>query len=499
MRIQRGFEGRRRFLRLMALAAAGYMFPGTACGRNPLGERGTRSARTGRKVIVVGAGASGLAAAESLASAGHAVLVLEARDRIGGRIHSDASLGAVVDMGASWIHGRSGNPLTELATRFSVPTFESDLADWIVYDVDGTVIPEAEVARMERWIERAAERAAHIAEAADEDMSYLRAFQAATAGSRLSEREWRLLENYLTGLEVESGADLERFSSWYGEDDEIYPGPDLLFPRGYVEILEGLAGGKDVRLGAVVERIEHTDRGVVVIASGERHEADAAVVTLPLGVLKRGTVEFAPGLSPAREAAIGRLGMGVLNKAALRFPRVFWPEETQYFEYASGPRDQGAIPARMCGTCHTPPEPRASAVFTEFCNMVPVQGTPILVAFSGGPFGHRLESWSDHEVVAEVMPVLRTMFGKEIPSPDAVSVSRWHQDPYAGGAYPHVPVGASMEDFDVLASPEGTRLFFAGDATSSTYPSTVHGAVLSGRRAAGEVLEALAGARPQST
>jgi monoamine oxidase len=440
------------------------------------------------RVVVIGAGISGLAAAETLSRSGVTVTVLEARDRIAGRIWSDRSLGAPLDMGASWIHGERGNPITALCRRNSVKTLPSDLNDRVLVDRDGTRMRLAEV---EAWEEIIAE-AEEIAEQSEDDIAIATAIRSALKGRSLSPRDERVLENILTGIECEFGGSSDRLSAWYLNADEGFDGDDLVFPGGYAAVPEVLAKGLDIRLSEPVESVTCREDGAVVETDKGRHEADAVIVTLPLGILKRGQVAFQPDLPANKLAAIDRLGIGVLNKVAVKFPEVFWPEDTEFFEYLAGRRNYGAVSSAACATCHEPPRLRESGGFAEFVNMVPVNSAPVLMALTGGPFGHRLDSWSDEKVRAEVMQTISAMFGDSIPEPTGMIVSRWHADPWAGGAYSHLPVGSSPDDYKELGrSCHNGVLHFAGEATNAAHPGTVHGAFLSGQRAAKDVLARL--------
>jgi monoamine oxidase len=468
---------RRHFISSLAAAAIA-----TGCGK-VISPRQT----TGR-VIVIGAGISGLAAAESLGRSGVRATVLEARNRIGGRIWTDRSLGAPVDMGASWIHGERKNPITALCRRNSIRTLASDLDDRALIDRDGAQIPLAEV---EKWEEIIAE-AEEIAARSGDDVAIATAIETAVGGRELTPREERIFENILAGIECEFGGSSDRLSGWYLNADEGFDGDDLAFPGGYAAVPEALAVGLDIKFEEPVKSVSCDANGAIVETGKGRYEADAVIVTLPLGILKRGQVAFAPDLPDQKLAAIERLGFGVLNKVAVKFSRAFWPEETEFFEYLAGRRAYGPVTSAACATCHEPPTLRESSGFSEFVNMVPVNGAPVLLALTGGPFGHRLDSWPDEKVASEVTRTIRAMFGGSIPEPDGIVVSRWHADPWAGGAYSHLPVGASPDDYKILARAcHGGVLHFAGEATNASYPGTVHGAFLSGQRAAKEVLARL--------
>jgi monoamine oxidase len=195
--------------------------------------------------------------------------------------------------------------------------------------------------------------------------------------------------------------------------------------------------------------------------------AEKAIITLPLGVLKQGSIRFDPPLPADKQAAINKIGMGLLNKVYLRFPEVFWDEESDWISHVS----------------------LAKGEWAEFLNIYKYTGRPILVAFNAGRFGRTTESWSDETIVTAVTEVLRTLYGTGIPAPEAWQITRWAGDPLAGGSYSYLAPGSRPRDRDTLAAPLSNLLFFAGEATSKEYPSTVHGAYLSGRRAAEEVNE----------
>jgi monoamine oxidase len=189
-------------------------------------------------------------------------------------------------------------------------------------------------------------------------------------------------------------------------------------------------------------------------------------VTLPQGVLKAGYVTFSPALPEEKLRAIERMRMGILNKVYLRFPRIFWPEEPDMLGYVSERKGE----------------------WTEWLNIAHYTGQPVLLAFNAADYGRAIEDLTDDEIVAAAMATLRTMFGDDIPEPEAALITRWGADPYAHGSYSFMALGANPDHYDDLAAPVGGRVFFAGEATSADFAATVHGAYLSGLRAAEEIL-----------
>lgn len=417
-------------------------------------------------VLVLGAGIAGLAVARTLTKRGRRVLILEARNRIGGRMWTDSSLGLPLDLGASWIHGVNGNPIAKLAKEFGVKTVPTDGENAIEYAADGCELPDGEWEEMESLFEEIYEEVAEMQDATDEDMSLQAAFDRVIAIRGISEEDLRRLNYYVhlvTALEY--GADAKDLSLWWWDLGEEFGGEEVIFPGGYNQITDGLANGLDIRLGEIVKGIRYGSDGVEVETMQGNYAADQAVVTFPLGVLKQASVKFEPPLPESKQEAIERLGMGVLNKVYLKFPEAFWDEEVETISY------MGKELGEWC----------------DWLNFLPFTGAPVLMAFHGGEKGFDLEKLSDDEIVAGAMRTLRVIFGDDIPEPEGALITRWGQDPFALGAYSHVPPFASGDDHEALAEPVDDVLFFAGEATSRNHPSTVHGAYLSGVRAAEEM------------
>ena len=423
--------------------------------------------------LVVGAGAAGLAAATRLVEAGQDVVVLEARDRIGGRTWTSDALGPPIDLGASWIHGTTGNPLVPLAraagSRFTPTSFDR----FSTYDHDGRRIRAVEEEPL--WSRYLAlhEAALRAARADDAARSVADAFELArqSLGPGPQGVDQALLDRYVQwAAEVEIGmdlaADLTELAAAALQDGEALDGPWVMLDGGYRSVFDPIARPLDVRLEQQVSSIEMVDVGVVATTTdGTEVRADRAVVTLPLGVLKASDVTFQPAMPEPMRGVVERLGMGSFLKAALLFPERDWPGGADWLGRIGEP------------------------TFREFVDLEPVAGEPIVVGFATGSEARRLEDVDDETVLSEALTAYRAAVGDRGQQPVRGVVTRWGSDPFARGAYSYLAVGSGAEDRAALAEPLGPRLILAGEATSVQYPSTVHGAWLSGIAAVDRLLE----------
>ncbi|MES0864738.1 FAD-dependent oxidoreductase [Ruegeria sp. SCPT10] len=235
---------------------------------------------TGAKTVaIIGAGMSGLAAADALARRGYDVMIWEARDRIGGRIWTDNRLGAALDLGASWIHGTDGNPLTQLAKSQGVSTLATT-DSYIIRGSDGREIPDDDTPD---WIDN------------------------------------------VVSVQHSAGADSAEINVLAYLRDTDYGGEEVVFPGGYAQLLDAFASDFDIQLNRELARVEFDGEGVrLEDKTGQSDRFDTVIVTVPLGVLKQGSITFSPPLPNKKQSAIESLGMGTLDKVYLRYEDVFW-------------------------------------------------------------------------------------------------------------------------------------------------------------------------------
>jgi monoamine oxidase len=434
-------------------------------------------------VIVIGAGAAGLAAARELARAGVSVLILEARDRIGGRCWTrhEPGLGVPIEYGAEFIHGRPRATLS-LLRAFDMATDKRIGTRWFVK------LGELAASDRSQVFDEIC-RAMAQAGKPRTDISFADYLERQLR-KRLSADACRLAQRMVEGYDA---ADPERVSAraiideWTGEGTSN----EVTFrPReGYGAVLgaaanELVASGVRLRLHSVVRSVQW-QRGRVRIEGACLEEpfaaeAACAIVTLPLGVLQStpasgGTVRFTPSLQEKR-AALAALASGPALKVILRFRSAFW-ERLAAGRY------------RRAGFFQAPDAP-----FPTFWTSLPVRA-PVLVAWAGGPRARRMSGRTAPAIIREALDSVRILFGPQVDVAaefEGGYVHDWQSDPYARGAYAYVCVGGHGARRS-LATPLLDTLYFAGEAADyEGETGTVAGALQSGLRAARALLEAKA-------
>jgi monoamine oxidase len=422
----------------------------------------TQSETSPYDVIVVGAGMAGLAAARTIADAGYRVVVLEARERVGGRVWSWSGWGSPIELGANWIHTIKGNPLVTLAKQAGVTTTldpEEDGEELLIDTVNRkTMTGQALESQYDRAY-RIIDSASSIAEKLNKDVSLRAAISQVAEYKRLKPADKRLFESMLAQLiDDEYAVEAEKLSAWwYDAETSAFRGGDVFVNGGYDGIPKWLARGLDIVYNTVVNQIAWGSGGVSVTAGATTWQAKSVIVTLPLGVLKANRVTFSPALPAAYQTAIQQLAMGVLNRSILKFDTAFWGNTYDTFS--------------VIGT-----DPHQ---WYQFIPLNIPHGIPALAAFHAGSNARALEQKSDTQLAAEMTAIVQKAFGTKLTSTGVVT-TRWGQDPFALGSYSYVPVGSPFRARSVLATPVSAQLAFAGEAYTTTDPATVHGAYMSG-------------------
>eukprot|EP00927_Polykrikos_kofoidii_P047627 TRINITY_DN41891_c0_g1_i1.p1 TRINITY_DN41891_c0_g1~~TRINITY_DN41891_c0_g1_i1.p1 ORF type:complete len:585 (-),score=80.10 TRINITY_DN41891_c0_g1_i1:176-1834(-) len=497
-------------------------------------------------LAVVGAGAAGLACARVARAAGLRVLLLEARDRCGGRAWSSDpfGLGVEFDHGAGWVHASCpGNPMLELANVRNVELGEDPVGANFVFDLQTRAVLDCKALckyheAVEENFESVTERDVSC-ERSEDDEPLVDALVNAglplrgNGTSHHNKKGRKQLSAHLlrwalsAHVERDNGTDAEELSAVHVDDGFELPGGNLIATGGYGSFVRGLvkgpiskhleevrSGSLDLRLNEAVTRVKWTaDAGVthaevvrLTTTAGCTYVAQRVVVALPLGVLKANEVVFVPPLPTTKLGAIERLGCASMTKVFLRYPRRFWHDQISGW-----------------GLCGTSPE-RVEEHLFERALFFPLphlkvnttSGDVILCALLYGRAARALELKTDDEVGAAVTVALRQAascqgakkvfpgagrHGEAVLAATGVHVSRWHTDSRARGCWTAFVVGSSPADSAELARPvgDGRLLSFAGEHTTADEMGTVHGAWLTGlREAEGILLECIQEGRFES-
>ena len=434
------------------------------------------------RVLVIGAGTSGLAAAQTLLSHDCQVKVLEAKDRIGGRVQTISIGDHLVDMGASWIHGigpgaggierwvGKPNPIYELVKSNNIKTVvawkNESTAKINFYDykspgisVDNSTILDL-IQRMDHHIGAKIDTTS-----TNDSLKHV----LADFDPKVESHLFNAVLSH-TYCQYDAAESSELSLKCY---DEIrkFDGEEHVFLEGFETVIKVLSKVVDIELEKVVKEINYTNEQVKVKTSdGSEYLADKVIVTVPLGVLQSNLIKFTPNLSEAKAGAIKRFGMGLMDKLWLEFPEAFWKNDndTDWICFAG----------------------ETTGLWVDAINFYKYTGRPLLVMLNVANVAVNVGKMSDQEVLEGAMKVIRNMYPD---APDYVNYARsnWGSDPFALGSYPFVKIGAEDRDFEMYIEAESTRerVFFAGDGTIRGMIGCVHAAYISGVDAANSAVE----------
>lgn len=404
-------------------------------------------------VAIIGAGAAGLGAAKALKVSGLSVLVLEARDRLGGRAHTImASPDVTFDVGCGWLHSANQNSFVPIARQLGFE-INTSLPPWRERAY-GEAFPPAERDDYMHALDAFFARAEHAAAKAAETGRDEPASRYLEPGNR-----WNpmidAISTYINGCELDqvSIIDMDAY-----EDTDI----NWRVRRGYGSLVSAYGASCAVALNCVVTLIDHSAKRIRIETSRGTLEADKVIVTVSTNLIADEAIRFHPAL-PAKVDAARGLPLGLADKITLAL--------TEPETMPSEGNLRGATMRTEMGTYHIRPF-----------------GQPCIEGFFGGRFAQSLEDAGEGAISAagidEIVGFLGSDFRRRLKP---LAESRWSHDPFARGSYSHALPGRAG-DRAVLAAPVDGRLFFAGEATSPEFFTTAHGARDSGERAAAEVL-----------
>ena len=407
-------------------------------------------------VVVIGAGSAGLAAAHTLAEKGLSFVLLEAKDRIGGRAFTDTeSFGIPFDHGCSWLHKSDRNPYTDIAKEAGFTLLNHDDAGEAVFVGDRP----ADAAELDAY-----------GEAWDATINTI-----ARLGSKVEDvapgpsipvaLPWSHVSNSWLGP-MSLGADVDEFSAvdWYQLDSTE---PNLMIREGYGTLVAHFGRDVPVSLATPARTIRWGGSLVEVETDAGTIAAKACILTVSTGVLAAETIRFDPPLPAEKLEAIDNVPMGLLCKIPLQFQGTrFDLTPNDWLTYAS-------TSEQVCYFLSWP---------FDF---------DLMIGWVGGRFGWELSKASEAEAVDFALGELRNIFGADIDKHFVKGrFTQWANDPDVRGAYAHQRPGA-MGARNTLMMPLAERLFFAGEATGEGLAMTCGGAFNSGARAARQAAIAL--------
>ncbi len=419
-------------------------------------------------VIVIGAGMAGLSAARKLNEAGKSVIILEARKRIGGRIHTDRSLGFPAELGANWIHGATGNPLVDLAKSAGARAVRFNHNDIAILSSSGRLIDNGErFPQLNDTYQQVSQAIAAtcierpVQTALDQQLTNsIREYGLSGADQDIMKV---ILDREFTSEYAAGPKLLNQCAAEYGEE---FNGDDMIIINGYDRLPKFLAKGLEIKLDEAVESIRWTESGVAVQSSNNRYEAGYCICTVPLGVLKANAIRFENDLPDGHLEAISRIGFGSFMKAIVTFEGDAVLPKTNVAFVANDRR-----------------------LLRNLVGLTGIAGRPAVMAYCGGEDAITAAALSDRNIAQEIAESVALARKSASPRIDNILVSRWSEDPFALGAYSYPGISTKPEDFEALFKPVDGRIYFAGEA-ASPYFGTVHGAHLSGIKAAETIIAA---------
>ena len=418
------------------------------------------------KVLVIGAGISGLAAAKNLNDSGYDVTILEAKDRIGGRLYTDRSLGVPLEVGANWIHDNNPetNPIMKIKEELGLKAHKCSVAgpavSFEVLDKEGNKI-EISGKDLEK-IEFRIGIFAYLAKYLRPSTNISEIFTFVKKLGLLSFIEEEALFVLIQKIALEQAEDPEKISI------------EALFEHEGFENDEAIIGGYDqiayyfekelhnkIILNSPIEHINYEQDTIKVISGSEKYEANAVIVTASLGALKKEVIKFTPELPIEKKQSIKKLGWGTLNKVMLKFVHKFWSD-----------KDFIVITNKESN-------------FHAWINEEPVCKEPVIVATISGKNAKKLENKPDEEVVQIALNELKAVYGNKVSELNSYYITKWSLDPYIYGSYSTNKAGENSQLLrKQLSTPVNSKLFFAGEATSVKVAGYLQMALQSGVREA---------------
>lgn len=428
-------------------------------------------------ILIIGAGLSGLTAAKELTQHGINVVLVEARDRIGGRINSiPLDNGLYVELGAQFVHGVKNNPLYSMSERYHLEVKPYTRSDWAIYDIDGHEVDKGELDNLVKEykeeikslnLSRRSDNKDRftVEDIKDIDLKLLK-------HKAIHSHDLRSLAKMISIKELNE----EKLFFYKAGLNKKESESNFLVVNGYQKMTDGLyqeannTGRLQTLLSTEVNVIDHHgDEIIIKTKGGEVLQADAAICTLPLGVLQSGHVTFKPLLPEAKIKAINTLKSVTHNKIILKFDDVFW-DNYSHFVVLYDPTLQAWLDIIN---------------LQYFTNLK----APVLIASIYASSTQRMAK--EKFEILHVVNLIKRMYPYTFRPVKNSWITHWQDDPYSLGSYSYHPEGSSLDDNSAIAKPIG-RLIFGGEHTYRS-PANLQAAYLSGLESAVQVVDQLLG------
>jgi polyamine oxidase len=422
------------------------------------------------KIIIIGAGIAGAAAARKLVDTGFDVTILEARNRIGGRIHTNNDLGCNIELGANWIHDSKNpkNPLKPIADLLKIENQETRYTDLKLYDRNGDKISKLRLGIFYNHLENEISRKVEQLNFSQTDVSIQKIIDQIISENNYSQRELDMISFVSKTFSTSVGADLDEASSRYNLNNSSGKrSEDYFILGGYRRIVDDLLTEIDIKLETVVREIRHDATNVKVVTDKQIFEADYVIVTVPISILQKKQIQFSPELPEWKVNSFSKMQMGLFNKVVMEFTEKFWDGNSDF-------------------QCYNTDQANSSGISVNYHHY---NQKNILIALPVGKAGLWVEENDFETIKKEYQGILHKAHkGKEIEFKNIMKTS-WNSDDFSQGSYSHIPVGTTENDFKTFEREVG-RIHFAGEATNGEQHATVHGAYNSGIREALKIINA---------
>ncbi len=420
-------------------------------------------------VVIIGAGISGLACAQALKNAGKNVVVLEAKERIGGRLHSINYEDETFDLGASWIHGIDNNPIWEIAQNNEIETAIFNYIGSDFFHENGQVFTAQEKQKFVEYIQCIEKlflesKQDSAQNALIEILDNLETNSLSFSANQLKELLYSYFEKFANDP---FATELNQLSTQFQKYEGYFEGDEVIFPQGYSQILNALCKDIAIKTNVKVSQIILENNTVKIIdAHNTEYLASKVVVSVPLGVLKKDLIKFVPELPKQHQNAISEMGFGSFNKV------FFELEDSLNLEANS---DSNSFYYWVNGT------------WFNILDLSKIYNKPIYLMLFGGAQSEFIDRATDVDVWDFIYKNLNTSLINLPIKPKRIFITRWGADEFNYGSFSFPAIGHSESLVATLNEPVEDRIFFTGEHCSLEYAGTVHGAYLNGLETAEKI------------